>query len=367
MRPFHFGSVKSKIESGQLGLLRRARSSRRSTRERPDVPTQAPSGAWKRSSTSPSVAAGSGCEQTLGGHGAQRARVLGEEDVGGATCRPPRRSSRRARRSRRSGPRRSTPDSRLELLEERADELLVAAGVDGQLVVGAAAAPRRRQPQAASDQQRSAEARSRAIRGMGQVVSEDGDGTVVQRRRARARRARRSRWRAAGTTASSAVGETHAVEHVVAAELAADDLAVAVGGDGEAGRARAAATTSRRRRLPSRPRRLAAARAEDVGGADELGRPAVDGLVVETLGSVDLDDAPVAHQRDAVGERERLLLVVGDEQDGRAGGAQDARELLAHRAAQHGIDRSSTARRAGRSAARAPAREPARRAAAGRR
>ena len=48
--------------------------------------------------------------------------------------------------------------------------------------------------------------------------------------------------------------------------------------------------------------------------AEELGREAVVGLAVDILRSADLSEAPVPHDRDLVGDRQRLLLVVRHQQ-----------------------------------------------------
>ena len=77
---------------------------------------------------------------------------------------------------------------------------------------------------------------------------------------------------------------------------------------------------------------------EDVRRADELGRPARDGREVDLLRRALLDDRAVAHERDAVGERERLLAVVRDEEHGHAERADDLRDLGAQRLAQEGVD-----------------------------
>ena len=52
-----------------------------------------------------------------------------------------------------------------------------------------------------------------------------------------------------------------------------------------------------------------------------------------------LDHAPVAQDGDLVGQRERLGLVVGDEQGARARGAQDPGDLLAQRLAKARVER----------------------------
>ena len=61
--------------------------------------------------------------------------------------------------------------------------------------------------------------------------------------------------------------------------------------------------------------------------------------LVDLLGRARLLDAPRAQHGHGVGERERFLLVVGDEERARAGGAQDRRDLLAQALAQAGVER----------------------------
>ncbi len=78
---------------------------------------------------------------------------------------------------------------------------------------------------------------------------------------------------------------------------------------------------------------------QDVGGAEELGGPPRLGVVVDVLGRAGLLDAAVAHHHDLVGERERLLLVVGHEQGTGAGRSQDRHDLLAQRLAEPGVER----------------------------
>ena len=90
-------------------------------------------------------------------------------------------------------------------------------------------------------------------------------------------------------------------------------------------RGRAAPSTSsadllrpeaRRPRLTGpRPHRL---RLDDVGAADEIGDEARARTLVDLLGRADLDDAAVVEDGDAVGHRQRLALVVGDEDEGEA-------------------------------------------------
>src|SRR5215831_12386367 len=51
---------------------------------------------------------------------------------------------------------------------------------------------------------------------------------------------------------------------------------------------------------------------EQVGTADEVGNEGIGGPLVDLLRRADLLNAAVGHDDDAVGERERLTLVVGD-------------------------------------------------------
>src|SRR5438309_210445 len=78
----------------------------------------------------------------------------------------------------------------------------------------------------------------------------------------------------------------------------------------------------------------AADRARSPGGADEARDERRGGRVVDGLGGIELlQPAPVQHA-DAIGDGERLLLIVGHE-DRRGGGvAQDAPDLLPHLRAQ---------------------------------
>ena len=86
---------------------------------------------------------------------------------------------------------------------------------------------------------------------------------------------------------------------------------------------------------------------QHVGLAEELGEPAGARALVDLLGRADLLDAPVAHDRDGVGQRQRLGLVVGDEQRAGPGVLEDPSDLqrAASRAGRRRARR--TARRAG--------------------
>ena len=106
---------------------------------------------------------------------------------------------------------------------------------------------------------------------------------------------------------------------------------------------------------------------EHVGAADEIEHVRRRRRAVDLVGRADLLDAAVAQHHDAVGQLQRLFLVVGDEQRGLPG-------LLVQAGATSGAVRRGpwhrarrTVRRAAARSDRSPARAPARRAASGRR
>jgi hypothetical protein len=66
---------------------------------------------------------------------------------------------------------------------------------------------------------------------------------------------------------------------------------------------------------------------------------AVQRAVVDLLGGAGLDHGSLAHHGHAVGERQRLLLVVGDEHRGRLRLAQDQLELAAQPRPQRCVER----------------------------
>ena len=125
-------------------------------------------------------------------------------------------------------------------------------------------------------------------------------------------------------------------QHVVSQELGGDDGSDAVATLVVMSSVRGAVRNHRRDKLfgPKRQRRgpivdrrlhgYAAQRALRDAGRDsarqrnavtkELGGEAVVGLTVDVLRGADLGEAAVPHDRDLVGDRERLLLVVGHQQ-----------------------------------------------------
>jgi hypothetical protein len=77
---------------------------------------------------------------------------------------------------------------------------------------------------------------------------------------------------------------------------------------------------------------------EHVHLAHELRRPAARRPDVDLLGRANLDDAPLAHHGQAVGERERLLLIVSHEQCGCLRVAQDQLDLAPKARPQAGVE-----------------------------
>jgi two-component system, OmpR family, response regulator len=73
--------------------------------------------------------------------------------------------------------------------------------------------------------------------------------------------------------------------------------------------------------------------------ADEARHLGVDRVAVEGLRVGSLDDLPASHHRDGVRQRERLLLVVGDEKPGGPGRPQGLPNLAAHLRPQAGVER----------------------------
>ena len=101
--------------------------------------------------------------------------------------------------------------------------------------------------------------------------------------------------------------------------------------------------------------------------ADERGHEQVRRVVEQLLGRVALLQHAAAHDRDALAERHRLDLVVGDVDRRHAEPLVQARELRPHRDAQLGVEVAQAARPSGTPPARARSRGPWRRAGAGRR
>ena len=78
---------------------------------------------------------------------------------------------------------------------------------------------------------------------------------------------------------------------------------------------------------------------EQVGGPDEAGDEHARRLPVDLLGGADLLDPAAAHHGDPVAHRERLVLVVGDEDEGDPDLALDSLEFELHRLAQLEVER----------------------------
>ncbi len=77
---------------------------------------------------------------------------------------------------------------------------------------------------------------------------------------------------------------------------------------------------------------------QEVRVADERGDEARGRPVIELRRRRELLDAPGVEHADAVGERERLVLVVGDEDRRRARRPEDALHLVAHLGAEIGVE-----------------------------
>ena len=78
--------------------------------------------------------------------------------------------------------------------------------------------------------------------------------------------------------------------------------------------------------------------AEQIGLADEVGGEGRARAVVDLGGGAELLDAAAIDDGDAVAHRERLLLVVGDEDEGDAQAALEVLELELHRVAKLGVE-----------------------------
>ncbi len=94
--------------------------------------------------------------------------------------------------------------------------------------------------------------------------------------------------------------------------------------------------------------RVVAGRTHDGAGGEDLGAGRVAGEIGDIgvgrgqhqfLGGAGLDDAPVAHDGDAVGEPYRLVEVVGDEDDGLLQLRLQPQELVLHLAADQRVER----------------------------
>src|SRR5262249_50756093 len=72
------------------------------------------------------------------------------------------------------------------------------------------------------------------------------------------------------------------------------------------------------------------AAADEFGSADEIGAEAAARALIDRLGRAALLDAPAIHHRHPVGHGERLLLVVGDVDEGDPDPALDALQLRLH-------------------------------------
>ena len=78
---------------------------------------------------------------------------------------------------------------------------------------------------------------------------------------------------------------------------------------------------------------------QEIGFPYEVRDEAVCGVLVDLPRRADLQDAPRGHDRDAIRHRQRLLLVVGDEDEGDAGLVLHALELDLHLLAQLVVER----------------------------
>ena len=77
---------------------------------------------------------------------------------------------------------------------------------------------------------------------------------------------------------------------------------------------------------------------QEVGGADELRREPRVRVVVDVLGSTELDDLAIAHHRNLVGECQRFELVVRDEQRGDLQALREHLEFDAHVVTELGVE-----------------------------
>ena len=79
---------------------------------------------------------------------------------------------------------------------------------------------------------------------------------------------------------------------------------------------------------------------QEVRLADKLGGEARPRTLVDVLGRADLLNEAVAHDGDAVGKVERLLLIVGDVEESDAGALLDVLQLALHLLAQLQVERA---------------------------
>ena len=78
--------------------------------------------------------------------------------------------------------------------------------------------------------------------------------------------------------------------------------------------------------------------------ADEIGDETAIGMFVKLAGRSNLPDHAPVHDGGAVGHRQRLVLIVGDDDKGDADGMLQAHEFQPHRLAQLGVERDSAVR-----------------------
>ena len=86
--------------------------------------------------------------------------------------------------------------------------------------------------------------------------------------------------------------------------------------------------------------RLGGVTVEHVGGADEVGDEPVDRVLVDVARLADLLDAAVVEDREPVAQRQGLVLVVGDDDEGDADLALNRLELHLHLLAQLEVERA---------------------------
>ena len=79
---------------------------------------------------------------------------------------------------------------------------------------------------------------------------------------------------------------------------------------------------------------------EHIRGSDEIGDESVDGILVDLAGGADLLDAPVVEYREPVAQGQRLVLIVGDDDECDADFALDRLEFDLHLLAQFEVQRA---------------------------